>query len=310
MCGRNAIDFHPTKFKKEWLIKLSKLFSHSEEVTLMGWGEPTVHPQFVDILRYLTQFPLKKYICTNGMKLRELTPIIFETHVDILAVSLDGANPETNDRIRKGASFNEIVDSLKQIVNIRNERGIKYPYINFVFTAMKDNYTQIPDMVELAARIGIEEVKVVYFTSFKDDLDCQSLKDMQNELKQIFADASRKAEMYNIMLKLPYIQGEDPAGAELHRPCYMGWRDLFIGSDGYIRPCMSTPIKFVHIDTIDSVENLWNSTDYESFRKIVNDSKLMPESCKRCYQSSVANWNLDTSFIQTGSVFSPEWSDE
>ena len=59
MCGRNAIDFHPTKLKKEWLIKLSKLFSHSEEVTLMGWGEPTVHPQFVDILRYLTQFPLK-----------------------------------------------------------------------------------------------------------------------------------------------------------------------------------------------------------------------------------------------------------
>ncbi|MDE2522377.1 MAG: radical SAM protein [Methanocorpusculum sp.] len=310
MCGRNAAEFHPTRFKLEWLQKLSPLFSHSEEITLMGWGEPTIHPDFTEILKYVDQFPLKKYFCTNGMKLDELTDAIFTYHVDIIAVSLDGSTSEMNDRIRKGGSFQKITESLRNIISIRNTRGLTAPYINFVFTAMKDNYHQIPEMIDLAADIGLDEVKVVYFTSFRSDLDSQTLFNMQDDVRAVFEQAAEKADSYDIKLKLPYIQGEDPVESEPHRPCYVGWRDLFIGSDGYIRPCMSTPLKFLHIDEMNTFDDLWNHPLYQSFRTTVNDSEAMPASCKTCYQSSVANWNLSRSFIQHGLTFGPEWEDE
>lgn len=310
MCGRNAAEFQLTRFNIDWLKKLTPLFEHSEEITLMGWGEPTIHPKFVEILQFINKYPLKKYFCTNGMKLDSLTDAIFENHVDIIAVSLDGANKETNDRIRKGGSFDKIVKSLRNIIKLRDDRNLTYPYINFVVTAMKDNYKQIPDIVRLAADIGLDEVKVVYFTSFRDDLNNQALESMQTDVRTVFNEAEKLADEYNVKLKLPYIQGEDPAGANYHRPCYMSWRDLFIGSDGYIRPCMSTPIKFMHIDEMHSFDELWNNEIYQDFRKRINNSEVMPETCKVCYQSSVANWNNRASFIQTGNVFKPEWYKE
>ncbi|HJJ41792.1 MAG TPA: radical SAM protein [Methanocorpusculum sp.] len=122
MCGRNAWDFHLTRFKLEYLEKIKSLLRTAEEVTLMGWGEPTVHPQFEKILQFLNNYPVKKYFCTNGMRLDKLTDAIFENHVDIIAVSLDGADKETNDRIRKGANFDKILSNLKKIVEIKRER--------------------------------------------------------------------------------------------------------------------------------------------------------------------------------------------
>ena len=310
MCGRNAWDFHVTRFKMEWFDKISSLLNYAEEVTLMGWGEPTVHPQFEEILKNLNKYPVKKYFCTNGMKLGELTDAIFENHVDIIAISLDGANKDTNDKIRRGADFNKIVNSLKNIVAIKKERGLNYPYMNFVFTAMEENYPQIPDLVDLAAEIGLDEVKVVYFTSFREDLDNQTLFDKQDEVRKVFDAAVERADKAGILMKLPFIQGEDPAGDDLHRPCYSVWRDLFIGSDGFIRPCMSTPVKFIHIDDVDSIDELWNHPKYQRFRKIVNDNLNMEKTCMTCYQSSVTNWNRKRSWIQHGLDFAPEWVDE
>ena len=98
MCGRNAADFQPTQFRTEWLDYFEPVADLVEEVTLMGWGEPTVHPDFVHFLSWAKEKGLRKYFCTNGMRLEQLTSAIFEYHVDIVAVSLDGADSATNER--------------------------------------------------------------------------------------------------------------------------------------------------------------------------------------------------------------------
>ncbi len=66
-------------------------------------------PQFAEILRQLDAFSVRKYFCTNGMKLGELKNEIFNRHVDISAVSLDDARADTNNRIRRGDNFNKII---------------------------------------------------------------------------------------------------------------------------------------------------------------------------------------------------------
>lgn len=80
-----------------------------------------------------------------------------------------------------------------------------------------------------------------------------------------------------------------------------------MGSDGYVRPCMSTPIKFFKYDSNKDFMEMWNAPEYQSYRKVVNDQVNMDAPCRRCYQSSHCNWNLKRSFIQVGETFSPEW---
>lgn len=306
MCGRNSADFRPTVFNFEWTSKFEEIIDKVEEVTLMGWGEPTVHPNFKEFLYWAQEKGLRKYFCTNGMKLDSLLETIFETQVDLIGISLDGADAKTNDSIRRGSDFKKIISNIKKITDEKNRRGIGYPYMNFVLTAMKSNLYQIPDLVRLAHDVGVEEVKVVYLTVFDEKLEKESLLDRQKETKQVFEEAVAVAQELGVSLKLPYIQGEDIAEEKNHKDCFTTWRDFFLGSDGYVRPCMSTPVKFFDISKYSNFEEMWNSKEFVNFREQVN-KEHMCEACRNCYQSSFANWNKEDAFIQINKKFSPKW---
>lgn len=307
MCGRNAADFKPTVFDMDVFRSLEPLMDTIEEVTLMGWGEPTIHPHFNEMLEIINRHSARKYFCSNGMNLKKIKYAIFDYNVDVFAVSLDGATDETNSHIRRGSKIDVITEDLKDIVRLKKERGLKYPWINFVFCAMQSNLYELPDMVRLAANIGIEEVKVVYLTVFEENLLSESLWGHEDIVKEVFSEAIKVSENLGVILKLPHYVGEDVAGEKLHKDCYVVWRDFFLGSDGYVRPCMSTPIQFFQYDKSKDFMELWNSKEYQSYRAIVNNSDKMDTPCRRCYQSSHCNWNRKESFIQIGESFSPEW---
>ncbi len=307
MCGRNAADFKPTVFDMDVFRSFEPLMDIVEEVTLMGWGEPTIHPNFIEMLQIINKHSARKYFCTNGMNLKKIKDAIFDYNVDVFAVSLDGATDETNGRIRRGSKIDVIKDDLKEIVSIKKERGLRYPWINFVFCAMRSNLHELPDLVRLAADIGIEEVKVVYLTVFGNDLMNESLWGHESEVSEVFDEAVRVGEELGIILKLPHISGKDEAGNKLHKDCFVAWRDFFLGSDGYVRPCMSTPIQFFQYQKDINFMELWNAPQYQRYREFVNNHDKMDLPCKRCYQSSHCNWNRKESFIQIGEKFSPEW---
>lgn len=307
MCGRNAADFKPTVFDMDVFRSFEPLMDTVEEVTLMGWGEPTIHPHFNEMLSIINKHNARKYFCSNGMNLKKIKDAIFDYNVDVFAVSLDGATDETNSRIRRGSKIDVIAEDLKDIVRIKNERGLKYPWINFVFCAMRSNINELPDLVKLAAEIGIDEVKVVYLTVFSSELLEESLWGHEDVVKEVFEKAIAVGEKLGIALKLPHLPGEDIAGDKLHKDCFVPWRDFFLGSDGYVRPCMSTPVQFFKYDSKISFMDMWNADEYQKYRSIVNDREKMDSPCTRCYQSSHCNWNMKQSFIQIGENFSPEW---
>ncbi|RKI43208.1 radical SAM protein [bacterium D16-51] len=307
MCGRNAADFKPTVFDMDVFRSFEPLMDIVEEVTLMGWGEPTIHPHFNEMLEIINRHSARKYFCSNGMNLKKIKDAIFDYNVDVFAVSLDGATDETNGRIRRGSKIDVITEDLKEIVKIKKERGLQYPWINFVFCAMASNIRELPALVRLAAEIGIEEVKVVYLTVFSEEMLDETLWGKEAEIRECFGEAVRVSEELGIVLKLPHYIGEDIAQNKLHKDCFVSWRDFFLGSDGYVRPCMSTPTQFFKYDKNKEFMEMWNAKEYKNYREIVNNTEKMDSPCRRCYQSSHCNWNLKQSFIQIGENFSPEW---
>jgi len=309
MCGRNAAEFQPTVFQMEWLRYLEPILDTVEEVTLMGWGEPTIHKDFVQMLELIHRHDARIYFCTNGMRLGQLENAIFDNHVDVFAVSVDGARPETNARIRRGSDLEMITASLRRIKRRQHSQGLDYPYVNFVFCAMKSNLHELPDLVRLAADTGLEEVKAVYLTAFDSVLRQESLWDCRVEVEEVFQEAAELGEALGVTLKLPYLQGEDPAGDALHRDCFVAWRDFFLGSDGMVRPCMSTPVQFFPFDMSRPFEDMWNDARFREYRARVNDAAQMDGPCRRCYQSSHCNWNQKQSFLQLDETFAPDWGE-
>lgn len=308
MCGRSAARFQPTMFQMDWLRYFEPVLDTVEEVTLMGWGEPTIHPDFVRMLELIHRHDARIYFCTNGMRLGQLQKAIFDYQVDVFAVSVDGARAETNDRIRRGSDLDQITKDLREIKRLQRAQNLDYPYVNFVFCAMRSNLHELPELVRLAADIGLEEVKAVYLTAFDRRMAEETLWDCRTEVEDVFGEAAALGEVLGVTLKLPYLQGEDPAGDALHRDCFVAWRDFFLGSDGMVRPCMSTPVQFFPFSTEKPFEELWNSEQFRQYRAGVNDARKMDGPCRRCYQSSHCNWNQRTSFLQLEGDFSPDWS--
>ena len=309
MCGRNAANFQLTSFNFETFKNLEPLFDIVEEVTLMGWGEPTIHPHFLDMLKIINNHSARKYFCSNGMTLDIIKDAIFDYKVDVFAISIDGSTKESNNKIRRGSDLDKITYNLKEIVKIKKERNLSYPYINFVFCAMKSNIEELPNVIKLASDIGVDEVKVVYLTAFNNTLAKETLWDEKEKTKRIFDESEKLANDLNVALKLPYIIGQDISGDKNHKDCYVAWRDFFVGSDGYIRPCMSTSTKFFQYDENLKFMEMWNHECFQEYRKNVN-TENMDSPCKHCYQSSFCNWNKKHSFIQLNNKFSPDWGNK
>ena len=224
MCGRNSATFRPTTLDMDTFRALEPLMDHVEEVTLMGWGEPTVNPGFADMLRIIADHGARAYFCTNGMRLDALADAILDTNVEVFAVSVDGATQESNAAIRRGSDLTRICDSLRALFSAARERGQEPPWVNFVLCAMRENLAELPAVVRLAHETGVREVKVVYLTAFDEAQVPSVLWGDAEKIAATFAEAEREAERLGVARKLPYVPGEDPAGTALHRPCYVPWR--------------------------------------------------------------------------------------
>lgn len=284
MCNREKIITNPVMLSMAPDI-FSDVIIHSEEIAYIGWGEATIHPKFSEYINYFYLSGIRQYLVTNGMRYVQSME-----YLDIIAVSVDGMN-KTHDKIRVGSDLNKIISNIKKIKTLNPNI-----YINFVFTAMKQNIQELPDVIKLAAYLNIQEVKVVYFTVFDESLLSESLFNMPELVDEVFNNALSVAKKNKIDLKLPYIKGNDSAINNPHKTCYMPWRDILISADGLIRPCHNHN-GIIPYSNSDNFIKLWNHEIFMKMRETVNTNQ-MDDICKHCCQSSCANWNQKHAWIQ------------
>jgi len=123
-------------------------------VKLTG-GEPLLHPSFGALLSILKERALELTVETNGILVtRRLATLLRGMSSCHLSVSLDGAREETHDRLRgEDGAFHRTIQGIRHLV----EEGIK-PEI--IMTLMPGNIHELPDLVQLARRLGTQSVKV------------------------------------------------------------------------------------------------------------------------------------------------------
>lgn len=143
-------------------IKLSYIKKALQEARPLGListkltgGEPTLHPQFRELIGMIAGEGFRITIETNGILFdRELAQFLKEKSPNsFISVSLDGAKAETHDTLRgiKGSYKNAIT-------GIRNL--VKAGFCpQLICTLHKGNVSQIKEVVSLAAKLRCGSVK-------------------------------------------------------------------------------------------------------------------------------------------------------
>ncbi len=117
----------------------------------IGGGEPTVRPDFWELLDYATEHHVGVKFSTNGLKITPevATRLAAADYVDV-QVSIDGATTEVNDAVRGAGSFAMAVRAMESLA----AAGFGAFKVSVVCTRF--NLTQLDALKALADRYGAQ----------------------------------------------------------------------------------------------------------------------------------------------------------
>jgi mycofactocin biosynthetic radical S-adenosylmethionine protein MftC len=117
----------------------------------IGGGEPTVRPDFWELVDYATDRQVGVKFSTNGVR---ITPdrarlLADSDYVDV-QISIDGATAEINDAVRGPGSYRTAVTAMHNLA----EAGFRDFKLSVVMT--RQNCEQLDDFAEIAERYGAQ----------------------------------------------------------------------------------------------------------------------------------------------------------
>ena len=124
-------------------------------VKLTG-GEPFLRDDIVDIVRYADQRGLSSRVESNGILIDEGEARAFGElqHLHHVGVSLDGATPESNARLRGvSGSFQGAIRGIRRLV----DHGVQ---VEVIASLHRANAGELASLAELAAELGVWRLKL------------------------------------------------------------------------------------------------------------------------------------------------------
>jgi MoaA/NifB/PqqE/SkfB family radical SAM enzyme len=124
-----------------------------------GFGEPLVHPDFLEMVRLARERGLRVEVTTNGTLLdAALGRDLVDAGVAKVTISMDGPDASTYENVRGGA-LEAVVANVAALQGTR--RRARPPLkIGLAFVAMRRNIASLPHLMQLAAQLGMDFVSV------------------------------------------------------------------------------------------------------------------------------------------------------
>lgn len=274
---RKGIDMPISIFKK-----IIDQFPSITKMHLQGFGEPLMCKDFFKMIDYCKFKGITVTTTTNATLLNEKNiQEIFETGLDSLSISIDGATPETFESIRIGAKFDEVIKNTKNIIRIRGRWN--KPQINFSYTATNENIHEFPDILKLAKDIGIDLIYARLVCSLNDDNVRKKISEVtlqKNDEKSINYINRTMEESKKIGLPIIWLTHK----ATDHILCKDIFESCYVTVDGFVTPCVNVPDprKFNFGNLLEQNFNeIWNNSQYILLREEYKAGK-MPQFCKDC----------------------------
>lgn len=140
-----------------------------------GLGEPLVHPDILEMLSQAKRYASLVEIITNGTLLDKLTAeSIVDMGVDVVWLSIDGARPESYADVRLGAAFPQVIENASRL---RDMRSSGKPHLGIVFVAMQRNIAELPEVIRIGNRLGVDRFLVTNVIPYTEDLQDETLYD-------------------------------------------------------------------------------------------------------------------------------------
>ena len=263
-----------------------------ERVVLHGIGEPLLNASLGAMIHYLKAVHPSAQVLFNSnavllddARQRDL----IDSGLDELSVSIDGASRATYQRTRGIDALDVVVGNLKDFVPLAQMAG--KPRISMWLTAMRENLSELPDLVDLAAELGVAEVYTQRLVLFEEGLatsEQSAYGKLRRQEEQALEVSGQRAAAHGIAFRASGLTTpqESLAGSRGNgRPwsaCFRPWATTYVTANGNVLPCCISPFSTADYSTLilgnvfeTSFAEIWNGPKYRARREALHTRKAI-----------------------------------
>ncbi|MBN2203316.1 MAG: SPASM domain-containing protein [Candidatus Aenigmarchaeota archaeon] len=285
MCPRAAIDYKKqgsVDFEK-WKEVMQKQFPYWHFHGFMGIGEPLLHPKFTDMIEYLEDRKVWKFVTTNATLLTDdKIKSLIKNNLNRMFISMDSSSKEMYETIRVGANFDKVCSNIKNLTNEIKKRKSKMEVI-LQSVLLKENAKDLPDMVRLASKLGVKEfrfqdIEIKFDTGWSTEE--HAMRSNRSFFEKYIKEANKVGKELGVSVK--FYNTSDYS--LVRTKCVAPWNQAYIRWNGMITPCCTTltHVHFFYGNIFEeSFKDIWNNKKAMAFRKAAR-SKNQPKQCQKC----------------------------
>lgn len=286
--------------------KFKKMFDdvRPARINVSGLGEPFLNPDVFKIIQYAKKSHCSVNCATNFTLVGNKIENLLDSGIDQIKISIDAANRETFLRIRKKDMYNILIENIRKLNSIKEERGIDKPGVRFNFALQKINIDELLDTIELAKSLNVNSMYVQYLVYIdREGRKAKLVSDLSpQKIKDILLKADKLTKNYGIMTNIDmwmrdfdlFWNNMQPSEyfVQNNKACYFPWFSSWIDADGTVRPCPIIPWKrnVAHMGNVfnESFSKIWNNEKYQNFRRSLARGERPTEVCKTCIPQSLS----------------------
>ncbi len=241
---------------KKAIDDLSRFDDRLKAIIFAGHGEPLIHPQIAEMVRYAKEKDAAQRveIVTNGSLLtNELSDKLISAGLDRLRVSLQGITSAKYKEISAvDIDINKLVSQLEYFCAKKRDTEVYVKIMDISMDSTED-FDKFKDMFKNACDISAVE----YAIPFVDEVDYSQFGELSKKCKQGNSGKSNICSM----------------------PFYM----MVLYPDGTVAPCCSTtlPIRYMNVKA-SSLKEIWDSRQHSLFLLKQLGGADMIGVCKDC----------------------------
>ncbi len=235
-------------------------------------GEPYLHPNFLELVRYAADRKIYTATSTNAHYLTDDNARkTIESGLDRLIISIDGTTQDVYEQYRVGGNLNKVLEGTRNLIRWKKELKSATPHVIFQFLVVKPNEHQIAEVHQLARELGVDEVK---------------LKTAQIYDYEHGSDLMPTIEKYSRYA--PKADGTFGIKNALLDHCWRMWHSCVMTWDGRIVPCCFDKDADHQLGTLQdhSFTDVWFSDAYRRFRRTLIQNRAEIEMCRNCTEGA------------------------
>ena len=245
------------------------------EVNLYNWGEPLLNKEVFSMVSYAHEHNIFTCISTNLTYLpEENAEALVRSELDHLIVCIDGLDSQTYSKYRVGGDFEQVIENLKRLVDLKRRLRSRFPFIDFLFLCFKHNQHKVDKVERFAKALGADGVTIKRGGLIATELDINPATNMEN-LNWVVRES------------LPQISDEGMLSGK--KSCDFLWYTLIINWDGGVSPCCYTYKEEDDFDNFfsgSSFREIWNNAKFVAARSLFSEMRLGSRQdvvCNKCY---------------------------